>query len=150
MIPRTLVPRELSPAIAEVAAERPRRLSTLLDSRTVVPRDLPLVPLDAKTSIPAHVPLEALTSRTLVPRDMATTPLEIEGTAPRRVPLTALDSRIVVPHGAQPALLLARGLVGAAELPDVLEPDVVTTGEANLLTKRFEEQVSRWSWQAKA
>ncbi len=150
MIPRILVPQNVQLAATGDDAARPRRLSTALDSRTLVPHDLPVVTLDGKTSIPAHIPLEVLGSRTVVPRGVSAAPLQITSAIPGHLPLTVLDTRLVVPKDAQPAPLLPRGPIPAYELLEVLEPDVLTTGEVHLLNKPVEERVSGWGWQAKA
>jgi TonB family protein len=84
----------------------------------------------------------------LVSREIPSKPLEtnIGG----RGLETPLDARVVVPVDAQPVVLPTRGPVGASELPDVLDPDVVTTGEVSLLNNRFEAQISTRPWQVKA
>jgi len=149
MIPRTLVPKDVRPPAADSGARVPRRLATALDARTLVPSDLPVVPLDGTTSIPAHLPLDVLAARVVVPRDMPATPLGTASAIPHHVPLTVLDSRIVVPKGLKPAAVEPKGPVPLDELPDVLEPDVITTGEVNLLVKPVEERVSNWRWVAR-
>ena len=51
MIPRTLVPVDVRPlAATDGAKPAPRRLSSTLDLRTIVPRDLPIKELDGKNS----------------------------------------------------------------------------------------------------
>ena len=62
MIPRSLVPRDARPP-AENPDAPPRRLTTLLDDRTIVAANLPHFILDTHTSIPAHLPLDVLASR---------------------------------------------------------------------------------------
>ena len=62
MIPRLLVPRDVRPPAATPAAP-PRRLTTLLDDRELVPANWPHNPLDTHTTIPAHMPLDVLASR---------------------------------------------------------------------------------------
>ena len=44
MIPRSLVPRDVRPATERADAAPPRRLTTLLDERTVVAANLPRGP----------------------------------------------------------------------------------------------------------
>ena len=152
MIPRILVPAVVRPA--DPAAEnsgQPRRGSTLLDNRQLVPRDLPNVTLDARSSIPLHVPLDVLGKRQLVPRDMPSTPLETRSNIPMHLPLQVLDSRVVVPKGAR-----APEIVGRKPLPavsaEVLPQDIFTTGEAQLLAP-VEEETTGWhlseNWPAK-
>ncbi len=144
MIPRILVPQFVRPAAAQEGAAAPRRLTTALDSRTLVPAGLPVVLLDGKTSIPAYLPLEVLAERFVVPRDMPATPLETTSQIPQHVPLTVLDTRVAIPKDLQPVAVVPKGLVSWHELPEVLEPDVITTGEVNLLARPVEERVSRW------
>lgn len=144
MIPRILVPQYVRPAAAEEGAPAPRRLTTELDSRTLVPAGLPVVSLDGKTAIPSYLPLDVLAERFVVPRDMPATPLETTSRIPQHVLLTVLDSRVAIPRDVQPVALEPKGLVSWHELPDVLEPDVITTGEVNLLVRPVEERVPRW------
>ena len=48
MIPRTIVPLDLKP-IEEVRSNaKPRRLSSLIDVRTVIPNDMPIAPCSAR------------------------------------------------------------------------------------------------------
>jgi TonB family protein len=127
MIPRTLVPVHVRPVNDDEAKKAPRRVSTYMDDRTVVPSELPdAPPLDGRTSIPAHLPLGALVSRTLVPRGMEVLPLDI------------LDSRIVVPTDVKPLTEKESGEPEhqpefTAELRQVVDPDIFITGDANLL-----------------
>ena len=146
MIPRILVPKDARLAAGESGAQAPRRLSTELDSRTLVPPGLPTTQLDGKTSIPAYLPLEVLAARVVVPRDMPATPLDTASTIPLHVPLTVLDSRVAVPKDVRPVPLEPKAPVSAALLPDLLEPDIITTGEVNFLAKPVEERVSNWRW----
>ena len=104
MIPRTLVPTQLLPQAKETAGP-PKRVSTSLDSRSVVPPDISEFTLDGHSNIPAHIPLEVLGQRMLVPRDMPTTPLDARSAIPAHVPLTVLDTRVAIPKDARPAEL---------------------------------------------
>ena len=72
MIPRTLVPTDVRPVTDNGDKKPPRRLSTYMDDRTVVPSELTdgAAPLDGKTTIPSHLPLGVLVDRTLVSRSM--------------------------------------------------------------------------------
>ncbi|MGA7223780.1 MAG: TonB C-terminal domain-containing protein [Candidatus Acidiferrales bacterium] len=141
MIPRTLVPTDVRPLENGEARKPPRRLTTYMDDRTVVPSDLSEAPpLTGKTSIPAHLPLDVLIDRTLVPRGMAPKPFENIEPWGEHVPLAILDSRVVVPAFVerpeqkeidrfdQPPEM-------TAQLREVVEPDVFLTGEANLLVE---------------
>ena len=147
MIPRTLVPSVVLPA--DTAAERdgwPRRGSTLLDNRQLVPSDLPRVELDTQSNIPSHVPLEVLGSRQLIPRDMPSKPLETRSNIPSHLPLSVLDSRVVVPKGARaPEMSPHRPLPQVSA--EVLPKDIFTTGEVQLLVREVEAETASWHLQ---
>ncbi len=149
MIPRTLVPTQLLPQAQETPAA-PKRVSTSLDSRSVVPQDLPMVPLESRSSIPSHIPLEVLGARVVVPRDMPVTPLETRSAIPAHVPLTILDSRIAIPKDARPAELHMNARLSLDALRDVLEPDVLLTGEVNLMSTPVEERAPLIGWTSQA
>jgi hypothetical protein len=76
---------------------------------------------------------------------MPFTPLDGISKTPDYVPLTILDSRVAVPKDAHSAKLEPKQLVAIQDLPDVLDPDVLTTGEVNLMAQRVEEQTSAWN-----
>jgi outer membrane biosynthesis protein TonB len=139
MIPRTLVPMNVRRLSPEEAKKPARRLTSYLDDRTVVPHELSdAPPLDGRTSIPAHFPLDVLASRTLVPRDMPAKKIERRERDSEYVSRVALDSRMVVPvHVATLAPEEEREpeqpLEMTPELREVVEPDVFMTGDANLL-----------------
>ena len=145
MIPRILVPRDLRFPAEDPAAKKPGRISSLLDSRIVVPSNLPVAPIDPKSRIPSHVPLDVLSARTLVPRDLPAKPIVDLRAIPDFVPLTILDSRVVVPAGVEPAELQPRAELPPQMFEDVVEPDIITTGEVNLLNKPVEERGSDWN-----
>lgn len=139
MIPRILVPTVVRPADPAAEGEaRPRRGSTLLDSRQLVPRDLPRVELDTRSNIPLHVPLEVLGKRLIVPRDMPSTPLETRSSLPTHLPLKVLDSRVVVPKGARAPEIVEHKPLSVLSL-EVLPQDIFTTGEVQLLAPVEEE-----------
>jgi TonB family protein len=144
MIPRILVPKNARPA-ASASDAPPRRLTSELDSRTLVPSNLPHIELDPRTSIPSHVPLGVLGTRTVVPRDMPFTPLDAVSRMPDYVPITILESRVAVPKDAHAGALEPKQLVAIQDLPDLLDPDVLTTGEVNLLAQPVEEGTSKWN-----
>ena len=144
MIARILVPKNARPVAAPSDAS-PRRLSSPLDARTLVPSNLPHIELDPRTSIPAYFRLDVLGSRTVVPRDMPNTPLDATDNTPDYVPLTILDSRVAVPKDAHASFLQPKQLVAIQDLPDVLDPDVLTTGEVNLMAQPVEERTSAWN-----
>ena len=144
MIPRILVPITLRPPAEDPSAPAPRRLFTQLDARTLVPVGLPVKPLDARTNIPAYLPLDVLAARVVVPRDMPATPIERTTSLLDFMPLTILDYRVAVPTGLLPTPVEPKAPVPSAELPDVLEPDIITTGEVNLLARPMDERSSTW------
>lgn len=133
MIQRILVPISLSPASTEDPG-KPRRTSTPLDSRMLVPGDMPSGPLQEKSAIPTHVPLEVLGKRLLVPRDLPVTPLERPSAPATRFPPTTLDERIAVPPDARPPEPIIRR-PSPERLADLVDPDVFTTGEVHLLAR---------------
>jgi len=144
MIPRFLVPKNARPPVSPTDAP-PRRLSSELDARTLVPSDLPQFVLDPHSSIPSYFKLEVLGNAVVVPRDMPTTPLDAVSKMPSYVPLTILDSRVAVPKDAHAAKLEPKQIVAIQDLPDVLDPDVLTTGEVNLMTKPVVDSKEAWN-----
>jgi outer membrane biosynthesis protein TonB len=143
MIPRFLVPENARPVVSPSDAP-PRRLSSNLDARTLVPSDLPQFELDPHSSIPSYFKLEVLGNAVVVPRDMPNTPLDAVSKTPNYVPLTILDSRVAVPKDAHAARLEPKKIVAIQDLPDVLDPDVLTTGEVNLMTRPTEGRDAVW------
>ena len=146
MIPRTLVPFALSPAAAGAAPADARRTSTPLDSRMLVPRDMPAGPLQTESAIPAHVPLEVLGERMLVPRDLPRVQLEMSAEPAHRFPPTTLDERIAIPSDAAPPALRPKPAGRTEPLPEVVDPDLFTTGEVHLLTRPVEGRTIHWGW----
>jgi TonB family protein len=144
MIPRILVPKNARP-VASPSDAPPRRLSSALDARTLVPQNLPQFELDPHSAIPAYFRLEVLGSNTVVPRDMPLTPLDATSRTPDYVPLTILDSRVAVPKDAHAIKLEPKQLVAIQDLPDVIDPDVLTTGEVNLMAQPVEERTADWN-----
>jgi TonB family protein len=144
MIPRFLVPKNARPVVSPTDAP-PRRLSSALDARTLVPKDLPQFELDPHSSIPSYFKLEVLGDAVVVPRDMPNTPLDAISKMPDYVPLTILDSRVAVPKDAHAAKLEPKSLVAIQDLPDVLDPDVLTTGEVNLMTRPVVDSKEAWN-----
>ena len=134
MIPRTLVPLKLAPVdpLAERAA--PRRVSSILDERTLVPAHLPHIVLDTRTSIPDHLPLDVLANRILIARDATKGTLELPA-ADHAWPSSGLDERIAVPLDARPGQVTLEAPMPFAEIEDLLEPDVLTTGNVNLMPR---------------
>lgn len=148
MIPRTLVPLKIAPVDPNAPPENGARRTSQLDSRIVVPSGPATAPLDARTSIPAYMPLDVLSSRVLIPRDMPVKQMEPSATAiPSHVPLAVLDTRVVVPQEAR----LEESFRPAAPLPpgifdDIIERDLFTTGEVNLLATPENSKKRDWQW----
>lgn len=146
MIPRILVPLDIHPVQDGDARTPPRRLTTLLDSRTVVPTGPSSgAPLDGRTSIPAHLPLGVLVDRTIVPRGMPPKPFENFPPISEYVPLAILDSRVVVPAFVAPPAPQDIENFGrlpqmTAGLREIVEPDLFITGDANLLVEPEEKR----------
>jgi TonB family protein len=149
MIPRSLVPRNVRLAERTDAAP-PRRLTTLLDERTLLAANLPRAELQAHSSIPAHLPLDVLASRVLVPRDTPASPFDPAMVHPNYAPVTVLDHRVTVPPALPIVELEAKGLVSPYELSEVLEPDVLTTGDVNLMVAPVETPPRDWNWLARS
>ena len=143
MIPRILVPKNVRLDVPADAA--PRRLSTDLDSRMFVPSDLPHLELDPRSAIPSYFKLEVLGANTVVPSDMPKTPLDTTRRMPDYVPLTVLDSRVAVPRDARVLEIEPKRAVAIQDLPEVLDPDILTTGEVMLMAKPVEEGSSAWN-----
>ena len=145
MIPRILVPKNARLGVSSTDAP-PRRTSSDLDKRTLVPSNLPRFELDPRSSIPSYFKLEVLGSPVVVPRDMPRTPLDTTSRTPDYVPITILDSRVAVPKGAHALEFEPKHAVAIQDLPDLLEPDVFTTGEVVLMAKPVEEgTASAWN-----
>ncbi|HXN23157.1 MAG TPA: TonB C-terminal domain-containing protein [Candidatus Dormibacteraeota bacterium] len=146
MIPRTLVPPSARIADDQASSKTSRRTASPLDERTLVPADLPVVALDGRSTIPAYLPLDSISKRVVVPRDMPGTALDVSSNIPAHVPLTILDSRVAVPRGVSASGIEPKGPVSANALPEVVDADLFTTGEVNLLVKP--PQVDTPKWQA--
>jgi TonB-like protein len=150
MIPRILVPVNVRPVTPEEAKRTGHRITTYMDDRTVVPSgpsDAP--PLDGKSNIPAHLPLDVLVNRTLVERGMPVKRFEHLTPASNTIPLAILDSRVVVPAYVEPPA--PEELKEFEHLPEltpdlrqVIEPDLFITGDANLLIESEEKRDASW------
>jgi TonB family protein len=149
MIPRTLVPRNVRPVDKDELKKPARRLNTYLDDRTVVPSELSdAPPLDGKTTIPSHLPLDVLVNRTLVPRGMPAKAIEHFEPITEHIPIAVLDSRVVVPAYVEPLApgeiqVLERPPEMTQELREIVEPDIFTTGDANLLIEPEEKKTAK-------
>ena len=149
MIPRTLVPPDarLRAANDGAAKPAPRRLSSTLDLRTIVPRDLPIKPLDGEVStVPSHVPFDVIVGRQVIDKTWHVEPSD----RPARRIETSLDERSVVPAVVEPPTAeelekLETLPALTADLLDVIEPDIMTTGDVNLLISPREERNAKWN-----
>jgi TonB family protein len=151
MIPRILVPVDVRPASADETKKSGHRLETYMDDRMVVPSgvsDAP--PLDGKTSIPAHFPLSVLVNRTLVPRGMPAKAIESFQPLSEYAPIAILDARVVVPAYVEPpeAKEIKEFVGRAPEMTparlEVMQPDIFTTGDANLLIEPERKVNALW------
>src|SRR5258708_31240942 len=122
MIPRILVPRNARP-VASPSDAPPRRLSSDLDARSLVPSNLPQFELDPHSAIPSYFKLEVLGAPVVVPRDnMPNTPLDAVSKTPSYAPRTILDSRVAVPKDAHASKIKPRPLVALHALPHLIHP----------------------------
>jgi outer membrane biosynthesis protein TonB len=150
MIPRILVPRDVRPFTDNGDKKPPRRLSTYMDDRTVVPSELSdAPPLTGKTNIPEHLPLGVLVDRTLVQRGMEAKPFGEFAPISEHVPIAILDSRVVVPAFVEPPEQreidrFDQPQEMTPELRELIQPDIFTTGEANLLVEPEDQRDARW------
>jgi outer membrane biosynthesis protein TonB len=140
MIPRTLVPRDVRPVSPDELKKTARRTTTYMDDRTVVPNELSdAPPLDGKTTIPSHLPLNVLVNRTLVDRSMPVKLLEnAKPFSQYSIPQGIQDARVVVPAYVELPAPEDRKEFGhapqmTADLREIVEPDMFITGDANLL-----------------
>jgi TonB family protein len=150
MIPRTLVPTDVRPFTDNGDKKPPRRLTTYMDDRTVVPSDLSEAPpLTGKTSIPEHLPLDVLIERSLVPRGMGVKPFQQFLPRSEYAPLAILDQRVVVPAYVEPPEQpeidkFDQPPQMTAELREIVSPDIFNTGEANLLVEPEDRRDAKW------
>jgi outer membrane biosynthesis protein TonB len=150
MIPRILVPRDVRPFTENGDKKTPRRLSTYMDDRTVVPSELSdAPPLTGKTNIPEHLPLGVLVDRTLVQRGMEAKPFGEFAPITEHVPIAILDSRVVVPAFVEPPEQreidrFDQPQEMTPELRELIQPDIFTTGEANLLVEPEDARDAKW------
>jgi TonB family protein len=128
MIPRSLVPFDARPSALEPTS---RRRPSTLDDRTLVPSGLPVVPLEAKSNIPANLPLEAIATRFVVPRDVKPEAYQVQEEKHALPPQPSeMDERITVPLGAAPPEVVPPPAPASEEL---VEKNVFLTGEVNFL-----------------
>ena len=140
MIPRVVIPEDLRPVESAAPAAPPRRTTSELDVRIVVPSGMPIKPLDGRTEIPAHVPLDVLVAPVLVPRGFPVKPFTDLPSIPAHVPLSVLDSRTVVPADVEPPTEELRHHLRefsrvSSELLEVVPSDIITSGMPNFLAE---------------
>jgi TonB family protein len=129
MIPRILVPPGASLSDEDVAASTRRRPSTL-DERTLVPASVPIFKLEGKSNIPTNLPLDSIATRVVVPRDVNVEAVQREDESSLPPQPSEMDERMTIPHGAtMPEVLPERFAVPE----DLVEPDIMQTGEVTLL-----------------
>jgi hypothetical protein len=141
MIPRTLVPSDARPPAPDRAAPVRRRPSSL-DERTLIPPALPIVTLDGRTNIPASLPLDSIAARVIVPRDVKWESLPMQERVSAPLLPTDMDTRVIVPSDAR-----APEEVGPGPLlpSDMVDPDIVTTGELHLMGTEKQEASAKWN-----
>jgi TonB family protein len=141
MIPRTLVPVDARPPAMNGAEPTSRRRPTNLDERTLVPAMLPIVVLDGRSTIPASLPLEAISARVVVPRDINREAYNVVEDHSVPAQPTDLDERVTVPAGSRlPEIILPPEFTP----PDMVAPDVFTSGEVHLVAETPKEQNAKW------
>ena len=128
MIPRILVPPGARLSAENIASLR--RRPTGLDERTLVPSELPLVPLDGKSSIPSNLPLESIATRMVVPRDLNVEAVQKQDESTLPPQPTDMNERITIPMGVAPPEELPP-LPPVSE--ELVEPNVINTGEVSFL-----------------
>ncbi len=142
---RLLVPENARP-LSEVSGNPAQRRKTDLDSRTLMAADLSGAPLDARSSIPAYIPLDVLSKRMVIARDLPVVPLDTTQAIPSYVPLDVIARRSAIPKDAKPSGFAPHTSSTSPALSNVLEPDVITTGEVNLLAEAAPGLVDETRW----
>jgi outer membrane biosynthesis protein TonB len=150
MIPRTLVPTDVRPLAEGEDKRKPAaRFETYMDDRIVVPPGLSEAPpLNGKSSIPSHFPLEVLVGRSLVGRDIEPKPFDLKPLTDY-VPVAVMDPRVVVPVYVEPPepaeiARFDKPQVMTPALREVIQPDIFTTGDANLLIEPEAKKDAKW------
>lgn len=139
-LPRLLVPYDCPPP--PPGPRRPaRRNKTWLDSRTIIPADMPVVHFEGGSNIPSHVPLDVLDNRILIPRDFPVVPFPPELASGLEI-VTPMDERVVVPPEAHLEPTASTEPFPIESLRDLVETDLFVTGDPLLLP----EQTRRLNW----
>src|SRR5277367_2554219 len=141
MIPRTLVPVDARPPAQNGAEPSTRRRPTALDERTLVPAMLPIVVLDGHSSIPAGLPLESISARVVVPRDINREAYGVVEDHSVPAQPSELDERVTVPVGSQLPHIIPPS---EFQPPDMVAPDVFTTGQVHLVAETPKEETKKW------
>jgi outer membrane biosynthesis protein TonB len=112
-----------------------------MDERTLVPAMLPIVVLDGHSSIPTNLPLDSISKRVVVPRDINREAYGVVEDRSMPAQPSDLDERVTVPLGSQ-----LPEIVPPAEFtpPDIVEPDLFTTGEVHLVPEQPQQSRYRW------
>ncbi len=140
MIHRILVPIGARPPSD---AGTQRRRPTTMDERTLVPAMLPIVPLNGQSTIPTNLPLESIAARVVVPRDVSREAYGVHEDLSTPSQPTDLDERITVPAGAAPPSVIEPMTIPPP--PDLVEPDIFTTGEVHLaVPEQQKEEKAKW------
>jgi hypothetical protein len=140
MISRILVPIDVRPPAA-VDTPTQRRRPTTMDERTLVPAMLPIVQLDGHSTIPTNLPLESIATRVVVPRDVNREAYSVTEDHSMPVQPTDMDERVVLPAGAAPLEMSSHPL----NVPeDLVDPDIFSTGEVQLIVPEQREEKAKW------
>ena len=102
---------------------------------------LPIVVLDGRSTIPANLPLESISARVVVPRDINREAYGVIEDHSTPAQPSELDERVTVPLGSR-----LPQIVPPAEFtpPDMVAPDVFTTGEVHLVAETPKEETTKW------
>jgi hypothetical protein len=140
MIPRTLVPVDARPPAVNGIEPTTRRRPTSMDDRTLVPAMLPIIVLDGRSTIPANLPLDSIAARVVVPRDISREAIGVLEDYSKPAQPSDLDERVTVPLGSK-----LPEIVPPAEFtpPDIVAPDIFTSGEVHLVAETPKEETAR-------
>jgi outer membrane biosynthesis protein TonB len=101
-----------------------------MDERTLVPAMLPIVTLNGHSNIPSNLPLQSIAARVVVPRDIQREAYAVVEDHSIPLQVTEMDQRIAVPQNSAPPEPNVKLPVVD---PDLVDPDIFTTGEAHLM-----------------
>jgi hypothetical protein len=105
----------------------------------LVPSSLPIVRLDGQSAIPTNLPLESIATRVVVPRDVNVEAVQRPEESLLPLQPTDMDERVTVPQGALPPEEFTP-LPPVSE--ELVEPDILQTGEVAFLTPKRPSQGS--------